>query len=261
MSTPSSQKPTVAISGATSDLGIEVTKAFLKFSPDTFSRVLVLTRNPQSEKASALGSLGAKLVQVDGALQPDVLKGVDVLVNTLGLTVSSEVSDSLFEAAIAAGVKVYFPSEYGIIQNHAWFHEITRHVAAARNAGAKRLKVIQLLTGMFTEWVFAPYVGFDTKGGVYTSLGLGTAEKKIAITSIRDIGAALTRLAILALADHTLVPDQVRITGDNQSINELADIIGGEIGKKITVVDEPVTKSSGQPDGEGLSSFIQCVFS
>ncbi|KAG9025532.1 hypothetical protein FRB95_010081 [Tulasnella sp. JGI-2019a] len=160
MSTPSSQKPTVAISGATSDLGIEVTKAFLKFSPDTFSRVLVLTRNPQSEKASALGSLGAELVQVDGALQPDVLKGVDVLVNTLGLTVSSEVSDSLFEAAIASSVKVYFPSEYGIdhrgsLQNHAWFHEITRHVAAARNAGARRLKVIQLFTGMFTEWVFA----------------------------------------------------------------------------------------------------------
>ncbi|KAG8983576.1 hypothetical protein FRB94_007507 [Tulasnella sp. JGI-2019a] len=264
MSAPTSQI-TIAIAGATGNLGALITKAFLNLHPESVGRVLILTRNLDGEKAKVLEGLGARLVKLDGPIQAGALKGVDVLVNSLsGGNVPAETSDSLVKEAVASGVKVYFPSEFGMDhrngpQNHVWFHEKARHVAAARNIAQGHLQVIQLYIGMFTEVIFGPFFGLDTKSGVYTSLGSGTADKEVSITSTADIAAAVARLAIIAVADPTSVPDQVRITGDNRSFNELADIVGSEVGKKITVVEEPVAQTSDQPDGEDLGALARLL--
>ncbi|KAG8995392.1 hypothetical protein FRB94_009183 [Tulasnella sp. JGI-2019a] len=258
-----SRKLTVAIAGATGDVGTDVTKAFLKLHPETFSRILILTQNPNGEKAKALESLGAELVRVEGALQPGVLKGVDVLVNTQGSVVPPETSDSLFKEAVASGVKVYFPSEYGIdhrlgVQDHIWFHEKVRHVSAARSAAPGQLKVIQLYIGIFSSTIFSPYFGLDTANGVYSTLGSGSSEKKVAITATADIGAAVTRLSTLAVADPTSVPDLVRISSDNRSFKELAEIVGRETGKKINVVEEPIPESLGRAR-ENLIELVEML--
>lgn len=93
--------------------GPHVAKAFLNLHPETFSRVIVLTRNTNGESAKGLEALGAELLQVNGPIHAGALKGVDVLVNVAGRVPADE-SDALFKEAAASGVKVYFPSEYGL---------------------------------------------------------------------------------------------------------------------------------------------------
>ncbi|KAG8859710.1 hypothetical protein FRB96_004284 [Tulasnella sp. 330] len=237
MSGSSSSKLNVAVIGATGNLGPSIVKAFLNLRPEAISRVIVLTRNPKSENAKALEMLGAEMVQINGP--------------------------SMQEAA-ASGVKVYFPSEYGVDhrygpQNHVWFNEKERHSSAARNEAPGQLKVIKLYIGMFTEIIFSPFFGLDNKSGVYTSLGLGTSDKKVAITSTADIGAAIARLSTLAVADPQSVPDDVRISGDNKSWNELADIVGRATGKTIKVVEEPV-EGADDKDGEDLPALARLNF-
>lgn len=49
-----------------------------------------------------------------GEISPKALEGVDAVVNALGFAVPKEVNDKLAEAAAAAGVKVYIPTEFGL---------------------------------------------------------------------------------------------------------------------------------------------------
>ncbi|KAG8882833.1 hypothetical protein FRB97_007657 [Tulasnella sp. 331] len=263
MSSAASSNLTIAIVGATGYLGPSVAKAFLNLHPETFSRVVILTRNPKSDSAKALEVLGADLLQVNGPIHAGALKGVDVLVNVLGTGVPVEESDALFKEAAASGVKVYFPSEYGIDhrdgpQNHIWFYEKERHSTAARNEAPGQLKVIKLYIGMFTEIVFAPFFGLDNENGVYTSLGAGASDKKVSITSTADVGAAVARLSILAVADSKSVPDQVRISGDNKSFKELAEVVGQATGKTIKVVEEPAEETNDK-DGEDLPALARLL--
>ena len=76
-----------------------------------------------SSKAKSLASLGAELHEVhfddpelgDGvkAALGKSMEGIDVVVNALGVT-NAQVKDMVAEAAINAGAKVYFPSEFGV---------------------------------------------------------------------------------------------------------------------------------------------------
>lgn len=89
-------------------------KAFLDLHPETFDRVVILTRNPTSDSARALEALGAELLLLKAPIQAGALKGIDVLVNATGSHVPANESDALFKEAAASGVKVYFPSEFGM---------------------------------------------------------------------------------------------------------------------------------------------------
>ena len=97
--------------------GKEVSEVFLTTYRPFFSRVLALVRDPSSEGAKALAAQGAELHQVSdanpGPSLAQALRGVDVVVNVLGAA-SAEFKDALFDAALGADVKVYFPSEFGM---------------------------------------------------------------------------------------------------------------------------------------------------
>ena len=94
-----------------------MTKIFLTEYRASFPRVLALVRNPSADAAKALAAAGAELYQVDeanaGAAYEKALQGVDVLVNVQsGVPVAGR--NVLFDAAVKSGVKVYFPSEFGL---------------------------------------------------------------------------------------------------------------------------------------------------
>lgn len=95
-------------------VGVPVTRAFLSsaFYPSQINRVVVLTRDATSAKAQELQSLGAEIY--DGTVDANALQGIDVVVNTYSQYSDSDVSENLAKAAAEAGVKVYFPSEYGM---------------------------------------------------------------------------------------------------------------------------------------------------
>lgn len=84
-----------------------------KYYPSQVASVKFLTRSVTSSKAKQLIAEGAEAIAVDGKPTAESLKGVDVFVNVLG-EISEAVKNAYAKAAVEAGVKVYFPSEYGL---------------------------------------------------------------------------------------------------------------------------------------------------
>ncbi|EED77737.1 predicted protein [Postia placenta Mad-698-R] len=119
MSTKVSQAQyTVAIVGATGDLGKYVTAVYLSDQYRThFSKVIVVVRDPESPGARKLAEAGAELRRVDAANALSsftrAFSGVDVVVNTVS-NAPVRYHDALFDGALQSGVKVYFPSEFGL---------------------------------------------------------------------------------------------------------------------------------------------------
>jgi len=236
---------TVAIAGSTGNIGPYVAKAFLSpIHPISVNRVLILTRDPSSPKAKELEGLGGQIVKLEGdAPKVEQLKGVDVLINCLSHSVPLETKDSYVQAAAEAGVKVYFPSEFGIDHRRNDFeHPVwdgkKAHADKARATG--KLKVISLYTGHFLETAIGPWFGFDTKNHVYTAVGSPTA--KFSTTSKVDVGYALAQLSVRAVENPSEVPDHVRISGDAKSFQEIAEIMGRESGVEIKVETIDVTE-------------------
>ena len=85
-------------------------------SPSPYA-VRALTRNTDSGRARALADKGVELVQLDEsdlvASFSGAFQDADAIVNLLGGTQHSP-RDAVGEAAIQCGVKVYFPSEFGM---------------------------------------------------------------------------------------------------------------------------------------------------
>ncbi|KAH9911849.1 hypothetical protein B0H21DRAFT_759098 [Amylocystis lapponica] len=224
----------VAIAGASGNLGSEIIKVFLASYRSSFSRIIALVRNPSSDGAKALAEAGAELYKIDdanlGTSYEKALSGVDALVNVLG-KVPTNVKDTIFDAAVKAGVKVYFPSEFGI--NHlisdfpGWDNkEWTRkraHLHGSLEAGKGRIKTVAVFNGLFIEDTFGPWFGFDTANHVYTSVGAPTT--RFSLTSKTDVGRALGALSLVALADPSKVPDTVSICSATVSHAEVAEIV------------------------------------
>jgi len=116
----STWRPVVAVAGGTGKVGSQVITALLspQFS-SSFKEVRLLTSNTSSEKAQALAAKGAKMIGVNYSDEKSILSGIhgaDVLVNALGGSVKGfPAKNALMQSAIKdGGIKVYFPSEFGI---------------------------------------------------------------------------------------------------------------------------------------------------
>ena len=72
----------------------------------------ITTRDASSAKALALADKGAQLFAFNDPLA-NVVAGADVVVNVLPSAAWMEINKQLVGAMLQAGVKVYFPSEFG----------------------------------------------------------------------------------------------------------------------------------------------------
>lgn len=104
------------------------------------------------------------------------LQGVDVLVSALGTEGVDEVRETIIKASVEAGVKVYFPSEFGtnhyqISYQHPLFEGKHDHFVKAKEQG---LNPIRMLVGHIMECSFGKWFGLDTEAGVWTVVGDGT---------------------------------------------------------------------------------------
>lgn len=83
---------------------------------------------------------------------------------------------------------------------------------------------------------------------------LGSPDIKVNLVGMQDIASSTARVVVLALDDPSSVPDWVRVTGDNKSFQEIAEIFSKVTGERITVKgrdweksrDELVAKAQGK---------------
>nr|VWO94474.1 Nucleoside-diphosphate-sugar epimerase [Ganoderma boninense] len=230
-----SSGPSVAVVGGTGFVGRNISDAFVTDFRISFSRVRILTRDATTPKAQGLAYEGAELFQVN---EDDVhnsldeaFADIDVIVNTLPSTVSDRVNYAVLQAVARSRAKVYFLSEFEADHRHLNFPGIenvewVRRQALAREARRSfRGKVIALYTSLFFELAMAhPVLGFDIANNEFTAYGSPT--QRVSFTSLRDIGRAVARLAILSTnTDAACVPDDVRIAGGTVTFEDVRDIV------------------------------------
>ncbi|CRG91794.1 hypothetical protein PISL3812_08846 [Talaromyces islandicus] len=190
----------VAIAGASGTLGQHVFKALV----DTGFEVTVLTR---SKKPGAY-ELAIEVLVVDFTSVESLtssLKGIDAVVSTI----SGEATDTqtiLIDAAVAAGVKRFIPSEFGSVSTNPKLESfpyysnmanIRKHLRNNSTTGEFTWTV--LACGAFLEFVLNMPKVLDFKN--HTATILDDGDNRVSSTSMPVVGMAIA--AILKNFDAT----------------------------------------------------------
>lgn len=243
MSGPSTQSmlPTVAIAGATGHLGHHITSAFL--NPDVrrhFAKIILLSRQPVSSSTQLAkwhDEGNAVIRSFDENNFAPAIADVDIFVNAIGAS-GHDSKDTMLRALVDSKVSIYFPSEFGIDHYihdfpHPEWDRKKHHYELAKEV-IPYVKVCRVFIGLFLEDSIGPWFGFDTKTGMYESVG--SASSPVSYTSLEDVGKVVAKLATMPTGK---IPEQVHVDGDTTSVRGIASTMksagAGDI--EITEVD------------------------
>ena len=223
--------PTIAVAGATGNLGGRITKALLRRG----ASVTALVRHGTArDKLERLKGSGATVTSVELSSISEVASacsGASCVVSALaGLRdVIVEKQTALLDAAVQAGVPRFFPSDYSI--------DFTKFPPGEnRNLDLRRefherldmapISATTIFTGAFAEMLAAqmPLILFRLKRVLYW----GDADQTMDFTTMDDT-AAFTASAALDQS----TPRFLRIAGDQLSARELATVASEVTGKKF----------------------------
>ncbi|KAF4975975.1 hypothetical protein FZEAL_7302 [Fusarium zealandicum] len=230
--------PTVAIAGATGNLGAKVAEGFLQRPfRDSFLDVIVLARS-RSPKAEELVERGASLRLYAEDNLGEALAGVDVLINAVGPS-GHVFKEALLRSIRGSSVRLYFPSEFGV--DH-YVHDFPHDEWDAKKEHFRlatelipNVNICRVYAGLFLEDSIGPWFGFDTKGGRYEAVG--DPAQPTSYTSMYDVGKAL---AVLASRPVDKVPPEVHLSGDSKSMSEIATLMEANGAGRVHVMSVPL---------------------
>ena len=245
---PAAMTSTIVLAGASGDLGARIARALGQQSATV--RALVRPGKSAAQRA-ALDGPGVTVVEVDSA-DADALTracaGASCVVSALAglrdVVVDAQVR--VLDAAVAAGVPRFIPSDYSIdftalpagsnrnLDLRREFHEQLERAPVAATS---------IYNGAFTDMLTgqAPFILY----GPRRTLCWGDADQKMDFTTIDDVAAYTARVALDDSA-----PRSLRIAGDRVSARDLARIMGDVTGTPFRVL---------RPCGLGLFSAVIAV--
>ena len=215
-----SKSATIVLAGATGDLGYRIAQALLERG--AVVRALVRTGSARKPVVAALRELGAETVEVDFTSVTALTKactGASCVVSALsGLRdVIMDAQKRLLDAAVAAGVPRFIPSDYCV--------DYTKLPAGSnRNLDLRRefnqrldqapIQATSVLNGMFTDLLTgqAPVVLFKIKRVMY----YGDADQPLDFTTTANT-AEFTAAAALDPS----TPRYLRVAGEVVTVRDL----------------------------------------
>ena len=229
-----SNNKTIILAGATGALGQHIARYLIQRK----ARVIALVRKNSSKTAiEALRKNGAEILEVDfnnAAELTKACRGGDCLVSAVsGLReVIVNLQSRLLEAAVAAGVPRFIPSDYcidftklpeGTNRNLDLRREFQKHLELAP------IKATSILNGMFTDLLtgHAPVILFKIKRVLYW----GNANQPLDFTTM-DNTAEFTDAA--ALDPDT--PRFLKVAGEVASIQDLKKAASEVTGEKFKLL-------------------------
>ncbi|CAG8626150.1 3964_t:CDS:2, partial [Paraglomus occultum] len=190
-----------------------------------------------------LASKGAEIVYVDYDQHDNLvnaLKGTDALISTVAPARTATVWDfdalqtPLLDAAKAAGVKRFIPSEFGI-DYRVGDHPVSDTKASFRekvqNSG---LEYTIILCGLFAE--FLGWFAFDVKNKTATFLVDGST--KLAVISLSDVAKFTAESLKLNECRNTTI----RVIGSSLPLNEILKNFEQATGSKWKVIEDKDAK-------------------
>lgn len=239
------------------ELGISVLRNLAKraapFSGTTLTVLLrpstIASQAPSKQRDIAeLHSLGVKFLP--GDLVADSTTDLAVLfehfhtvIGCTGFVAGSGIQRKLAHAVLDAGVKRYFPWQFGVD-----YDVIGR--GSAQDLFDEQLDVRDLLrsqdrtqwvivsTGMFTSFLFEPSFGVVDLAQ-NTVHALGSWDTAVTVTTPEDIG---TLTAEILFAEPRVVNHIVYTAGDTITYAQLADIVDSVLERKVQRVEWSVPK-------------------
>lgn len=227
------KKQKILVAGATGDLGTRLVKALRQRGTEVRA---VIRKDSSADKIAYLQELGAEIVEVSFANPAQLIEacsGVECVVSTLsGLAeVIIGVQSSLIDAAIAAKVERFIPSDFATDFTKA-DHLNNRNLELRKSfyklITNKPIRITSILNGAFTELLLgkAPFILYKQK----RILCWGDCAQKMDFTSIDDT-AEFTAAAAL----DQQAPRLLRIAGDQVSAIDLVEIASDLTGKEFKI--------------------------
>ena len=254
------------------ELGMAVVRTLVRRTAPAAIPVAVLLRpatiqsaDPVKQKdAAELRSLGVEIVPGDlsdqsGTELAAIFRRFDTVISCTGFVGGPGVQLKLARAALDAGVKRYFPWQFGVD-----YEVIGR--GSAQDLFDEQLDVRDLLrsqvqtewvivsTGMFTSFLFEPAFGVVDLAR-NTVNALGGWDNAVTVTTAEDIGALTTEIVF---SEPRIANQVVYIAGDTVTYRQLADTIdrlmGTEVLRSAWSVDELKRKLVQEP-GDSLRKY------
>lgn len=254
------------------ELGMAVVRTLVRRTAPAAIPVTVLLRpatiqstDPVKQKdVEELRSLGVEIVPGDlsdqsGAALAAIFRRFDTVISCTGFVGGPGVQLKLARAALDAGIKRYFPWQFGVD-----YEVIGR--GSAQDLFDEQLDVRDLLrsqvqtewvivsTGMFTSFLFEPAFGVVDLAR-NTVNALGGWDNAVTVTTAEDIGALTTEIVF---SEPRIANQVVYIAGDTVTYRQLADTIdrlmGTEVLRRAWSVDELKRKLVQEP-GDSLRKY------
>jgi uncharacterized protein YbjT (DUF2867 family) len=173
--------------------------------------IIHLQASVDQGKYKDLAQKGAKIrpFDVNSANASAGLKGIDVLVCTTGFE-GMVFQTTLAKAAVAAGVKLFVPTEFGDTTDDRTESLLAFKASIREEIKTLGLPTVAFFTGLWTEWI--EHLGFDLKNNKIVIKGQGDAE--ISMTSIDDV-ARFVAYVLTELPKARLENARFSIQGEN----------------------------------------------
>jgi len=248
----------VAVAGGTGGLGALITEELLKCKA---FKVVVLSRDPSKcTSANVLKNSGAEFRKADYSNAQSLkeqLKGVEYLISALGTGATGDEQIRLADGAKAAGVSMFFPSEYGLdtgVAENAQMEILVPKVKVAEHCSKIGLKTIRVMSSGFTDTFFLPWFGCDFSNENVQVVGDG--NQITTFTHRRDVARFICQIISDNIKDAI-----VRISSQDLTINDALKTYERLKNKKLNIQYERVEdtekriKASSDPMEKGISSI------
>jgi hypothetical protein len=215
-------------------------------SRDSFRRIAVFhnTSRPSNEykqkRLQELSSQGVEVISADGYACPDFYKGFDCVLVFLG-NHGLHLQPMIIDAAITAGVRHFYPSEYGAditvgankTQRYYRYKVITREHLEKRARDTPDLGWTLHVLGRLTEWAPLSHFGFDNANARATIYGTETGRQSLisAADSAQYLVETLKHVESKAPLRRTL-----RLSGSTVTYKEIFEILERVTGRKYDVI-------------------------
>jgi len=248
---------TIAIVGATGGVGTFIVEELLAVKSYHLKVLTQKTSNQEKDSKLSGWKKAGVVVEVVDFESPEsllaALKGQDVVISALnreGLAVQTKI----IKPAKEAGVQLFIPSEFGVdtsgIKKYsALFGYKTATIEALK---AEKLPYIQILTSLFTDTTFVPYLGFDIENG--RAELYGNKNVRISFTHRRDIGRAIVGLL---RNPNKYVNQAVSIHSETLTYGQIIEILEKKHNKKFSVTYKSLESLANELD---QSSNLGAVF-
>ncbi|TFY81885.1 hypothetical protein EWM64_g2124 [Hericium alpestre] len=160
------------------------------------------------------------------------VQGIEFVISTLPLP-ALELQTSLAQAAKAAGVRLFAPSEFATIYSEPKGCPLLAKYQARGVLKDLGLPYLLMYTGLFSDFVFVPALGLDIGSGKISYGADGSFL--MSFTSRRDIAHFLARI-LTTLPPAKLEWSTFRIEGERISFNEIVRQYEQKTGKKLEVL-------------------------